>query len=395
MSLPQMDEITVAWICTVVACLGFGCCYLPVKKVDVQDGKFFNVWLATGIFCVGLAQWLWDGMYNFEPVAMLGGSIWAAGNFCVPFIVKNCGLGIGQLVWGATNMLTGWATGTFGLFGVSRATVANPELNYAGVLLSLCSLAIFTQMGDDGKTKQKQPDDVEHSFEIIVGSRGPSAGSATFGGEGGEGEGRADAGSGSGFLASFVVALFAGVLFGSNFNPPTLLQQQGQLDVAAGRVPTHSVKSTDYVLSHFAGILTFTVVAFFAFKVSGSSCHVGSDVVLPGLGSGVLWGIAQICWFNANGVLSYVIAFPIIVGIPGVLAALLGVTLFGENRGKKNLTLLAFVFCIQAASLICIATSSGGGSHSSGSHAAEVPVHSNDQHSRRFSSHGGSLKPGP
>lgn len=384
-----MDELTVAWICTVIACLGFGCCYLPVKKVDVQDGRFFTLWLAAGIFLVGLAQWLADGMYKFEPVAMLGGAIWAAGNLCVPFIIKRCGLGIGQLVWGATNMLTGWATGTFGLFGVNRATVANPELNYIGVLLSLCSLAIFTQMGEDEKAKEKL--DEERPLVAGRGGGGPEAGGADVARGGGV---RVDARPSGGFLAGFVVALFAGVLFGSNFNPPTVLQQQGQRDVAAGLAPTHSVKATDYVLSHFAGILLFTMVAFSAFKLSGSACYVGADVVLPGLGAGVFWGVAQVCWFNANSVLSFVVAFPIIVGIPGVIAALLGVVLFGENRGKRNLSLLALVVCIQAVSLICIATSHGGGGHSSDNHISRELVHTSGDFPRRFGAEGGSLQSG-
>lgn len=384
----SMDELTVAWLCTVIACIGFGCCYLPVKKVDVQDGRFFTLWLATGIFIVGLAQWLGDGMYKFEPVAMFGGAIWAAGNLCVPFIIKRCGLGIGQLVWGATNMLTGWATGTFGLFGVNRASVANPELNYIGVLLSICSLAIFTQMGEGERTKEKTLDDEEHHFQAACGGGGSESGDArTFRDE----STGSDARPSGGFFTGFVVALFTGVLFGSNFNPPTVLQQQGQRDVAAGLAPTHSVKATDYVLSHFAGILLFTIVAFTAFKFSGSACHVGTDVVLPGLGAGILWGVAQVCWFNANSVLSYVVAFPIIVGIPGVIAALIGVVFFGENRGKRNLSLLALVFCVQAVSLICIAASHGGRDHSSGNHAELT--HSSGDFPRRFGGHRGSLEP--
>lgn len=387
-----MDELTVAWICTVVACIGFGCCYLPVKKVDVQDGRFFTLCLAAGIFIVGLVQWFVDGMYKFEPVAMLGGAIWAAGNLCVPFIIKRCGLGIGQLVWGSTNMLTGWATGTFGLFGVDRASVANPELNYIGVLLSLCSLAIFTQMGEDKQCSEKKLDE-EYPFQAARGEGGHESGDAH---PSRPEDAISNARPSSGFFAGFVVALLAGVLFGSNFNPPTVLQQEGQRDVVAGLEPTHSVKATDYVLSHFAGILLFTLLAFAAFKSSGSACHVGADVVLPGLGAGILWGVAQVCWFNANSVLSYVVAFPIIVGIPGVIAALIGVVLFGENRSKRNLSLLALVVCIQAVSLVCIAASHGGADHSSGSHvhAQRDMTRSSGTFPRRFGGHGATLEAG-
>lgn len=82
-------------------------------------------------------------------------------------------------------------------------------------------------------------------------------------------------------------------------------------------------------------------------------------IFMPGLISGILWGIAQVCWFTANSVLSYVVAFPIITGVPGVLAAVLGVILFGENRDPRNLKLLATIIFVQAAGLSCIAVSHG------------------------------------
>jgi hypothetical protein len=36
---------------------------------------------------------------------------------CVP-VIKLIGLSMGLLIWGSTNMLMGWASGQFGLFGL-------------------------------------------------------------------------------------------------------------------------------------------------------------------------------------------------------------------------------------------------------------------------------------
>ncbi|EOD37441.1 hypothetical protein EMIHUDRAFT_252101 [Emiliania huxleyi CCMP1516] len=307
------NDLAIAWICTVVACLGFGSNYLPVKKCDTRDGQFFSLMVACGIFLVGFIQWLAFGLYKFEPIAMLGGVIWATGNLFVPIIVQRLGLGVGQLVWGATNMLTGWATGMFGLFGVDKAPMS----------------------GDAPK-----PEEVN-----ITGEEPTTQGSS------------------SQFLIGFVVALGAGVLFGSNFDPPTVLQQQGKAcaddPTIADKSTCHSQDSLDYVISHFTGVLLLTIVAFVVFKLAAPSCYIGKDVVLPGLIAGILWGIAQVCWFKANAVLSYVIAFPIIVGIPGVIAAMWGVVLFGENKGRKNMICLSIIIVLQAISLILIATSKG------------------------------------
>jgi len=273
---------------------------------------------------------------------MLGGAIWAVGNLFVPFIVKRCGLGVGQLVWGSTNMLTGWATGTFGLFGKNIDTVADPSMNYCGVALAICALGIFTLMTpeEDASVKGKGKADIERPLA--------QAGSNNT--------------QGKEFAIGLCVAVVVGMFFGSNFDPPTYLQQQGEAALLLHKQPEHSPNSMDYVLSHFAGILLFTLCAFGIYRttVGKARCYVGSDVVLPGLAAGMAWGVAQVGWFKANSALSYVVAFPIIVGVPGVIAAIWGVVLFGENCGYRNLALLGMVIFVQAISVLLIALSKDG-----------------------------------
>jgi len=149
----------------------------------------------------------------------------------------------------------------------------------------------------------------------------------------------------------------AGVLFGANFDPPTLLMQHAKQQQAAGLPPTHALKAQEYVFSHYSGILALTVLAFSTIKLVNREVYVGKNVILPGLVAGILWGIAQIGWFQANAVLSFVIAFPIITGVPGVLSAILGVVLFGENKDPRSLKLLCLIILIQALSLGCVAVS--------------------------------------
>jgi len=157
------------------------------------------------------------------------------------------------------------------------------------------------------------------------------------------------------FAAGFVVALVAGLFMGSNFDPPTYLQQIGP--------PAHSSDSMDYVISHFAGIVLATLLYFGAYlvkcKASKQAPFVDKKMIVPGLLAGIMWDIAQIGWFKANTVLSYVIAFPIIVATPGVLAAIWGIVLFGENRGRRNLSLLGLVIVLQIVGVSIIAMSKG------------------------------------
>lgn len=331
-----MSETT-AWLCTLGACAGFGSNYVPSKMTDIKDGQFFSFWMGIGIWMVGLIQWLASGCYEFQPIAMLGGVIWATGNCFVPFIIKRCGLGVGCLVWGATNMLTGWATGAFGLFGIDKAHISNPALNYVGVGLAIVALGFFTQMGKKNETKTAD------STERLAPEEGREEGT--------------NGAANGGYAMGLVVALFTGVLFGCNFDPPTRLQQIGQADHEHGLDPRYPTDSMPYVFSHFTGILALLSLVFAVYKLTAKECHTGTNVIVPGLVAGVLWGIAQVCWFVANNVLSFVVSFPIIVGVPGVIAAILGIILFGENREPRSLKILAVIIVVQGASLACIALS--------------------------------------
>ena len=56
------------------------------------------------------------------------------------------------------------------------------------------------------------------------------------------------------------------------------------------------------------------------------------SAILPGMISGVMWAIADACWFIANNYLSEAISFPIITTGPGIVASLWGVLLFREVK---------------------------------------------------------------
>ena len=74
---------------------------------------------------------------------------------------------------------------------------------------------------------------------------------------------------------------------------------------------------------------------------AGRQPQIFPQIILPAIVSGVLWGIASIAWFVANDDLGFAVAFPIITSGPGLVAALWGIFLFGEIRGKRNYGVLA------------------------------------------------------
>ena len=140
------DDFTGYTACLVSSFM-FGSNFVPVKRVYTGDGMFFTLMMTAAVFYEGCFIQLWQGNPKFEPVAMLGGALWATGNITVVPIVKTIGLGIGLLVWGLVSMLVGWASGHFGIFGVEPdPPLGAPWLNYLGVALATASLGVYAKI---------------------------------------------------------------------------------------------------------------------------------------------------------------------------------------------------------------------------------------------------------
>lgn len=68
-------------------------------------------------------------------------------------------------------------------------------------------------------------------------------------------------------------------------------------------------------------------------------------MVIPSAIAGLTLGIANAAFFVANASLSQAIAFPIVSCAPGMLGALLGVTVYKEIKGTRNYFMLT-IACI-------------------------------------------------
>jgi len=151
------------------------------------------------------------------------------------------------------------------------------------------------------------------------------------------------------------MSIIAGVLFGANFAPPThLIDDQTSVD---GNNLHNSPHGIDYVFSHFTGVILTSLTYFLVYSLAkNNKPQVNNQIIVPGWLSGVVWGIADTCWFIANDNLGLTTSYPIITTGPGVVASLWGVCVFGEVSGSKNLCILmvAFTFSIVAVTLITL-----------------------------------------
>ena len=160
------------------------------------------------------------------------------------------------------------------------------------------------------------------------------------------------------FAFGFALAVGAGVFYGTNFTPP-----QHLIDAANAGDVSHSTDGLDYVFSHFCGIFLATLVYFVGYCVAKQAHGRKPQLppcVLPAFCSGLMWGIAQICWFVANERLSFSVSFPIITSVPGLVGALWGVLVFGEIKGRDNYVLLVWSGVMRLVAVALIAASKEG-----------------------------------
>lgn len=413
-----------------LAVLFFGSNYVPAKHVKVGDGVFFQFIMCVAIWVTSLPV-LFYMAQDFPAtstefgIAMMGGFLWCTGNMLCSFIIQLIGIGMGLLVWGSLNMLMGWASGCFGLFGLAAEPIAIPAWNYAGVSLALVGLALFLQV------KPTDPDSPENDGDTLGSTRYESIQTIDIEDRGGTRINKSKSylslarSSSTGFLAAmslptsdseerkvevaemvlpgesldtridvemvekvqekirassltnngisadeepfkswssaekrlvgFLCAIVAGSLFGCSFNPA-----QWIID---NHPNTHSPETLlSFVFPHYCGIVLCSFM-YFVVYCGVMQYHlkrrpyVTPEVILPAVLSGVLWGIAEICWFVANQHLGFAIAFPLITSGPGFIGALWGIFMFDEIKGVGNLMTLGIAGVITVVALILVGLS--------------------------------------
>ncbi|WKY00093.1 hypothetical protein Q1695_014737 [Nippostrongylus brasiliensis] len=326
--------------------LFFGSAFVPVKKFDPSNGIFVQWVMSAAILCVGLFTHAFQAFPQFQPLAMLGGAFWALGNVTAIPIMNVLGLGMGMLIWGTTNCVTGWAVGRFGLFGVSATVPALPILNYIGLVMVILGGGFFSQIRPIVHIANSGEDILDGDSVTLVRS-GSDEDSPLLSSAPAVVINR----STKRFLAVFV-ALIAGFFYGITFVPVIYIQDHPE------KFPGASRDGLDYVFSHYCGIFltaTFLLVLYIAH--SGNNPVVNHQIVGPSLITGSMWAIAQTSWFVANDNLSQSVTFPIISMVPGVCAAMWSVFYFKEITGHRNLRVLTIAIGTTLAGAVLVGIS--------------------------------------
>uniref|UniRef100_A0A3P8V0I5 Transmembrane protein 144b n=2 Tax=Cynoglossus semilaevis TaxID=244447 RepID=A0A3P8V0I5_CYNSE len=330
----NMTDFVYAISANVVAIVLYGSTFVPVKKIEMGDGMFFQwvfcaaVWVVSKIGDVILQS------PKFYPLAMISGALWATGNLAVVVIVKAIGLSLGTLIWGSFSLLMGWASSRFGWFENTAQEVSKPILNYCGAALCLLSgLIVFFVKAD----VELHPND--ESIPLLIdrrihsGSYGPRSSEFWIDVIGPK-------------MRRFIgctLAIISGLLFGCTFTPISYIKSRSSCEDSVYYGASNY--ELDYVYAENCGIfLTSTVYFVIYCAAMRNRPRVYSRVVLPALCSGLMWALATYCWFMANNYLSAVITFPIVTAGYGLVAGLWGAVVFKEVKVRHPRSILFFFF---------------------------------------------------
>jgi glucose uptake protein GlcU len=347
-----------------ISVLFFGSNFVPLKRIKIGDGVFFQFIMCNGIFITSIPILMIQNFPEFHGLAILGGFLWCTGNMLCPIAIRLIGMGMGLLVWGTISMIMGWASGTFGLFGLKKQEINDFGLNIAGVMVVLVGLLVFLQIKTTdtsldnvkkGELQDVKYDEDGNVAEHIIfntplinseeGYRRPAA-------DDDEEDMFAGWSDNSKRILGILCAVVAGIFFGTNFDPA-----QYVIDNSFDG----NDNSLNYVFPQFTGILItswgYTILYCLYKWYHNQTPYVPNDVILPASLSGIMWGIADIAWFYANGQLGFAVTFPIISSGPGFVGALWGIFLFGEITGKRNFIILGIAVAVTLPALIMIALS--------------------------------------
>ena len=142
-----------------------------------------------------------------------------------------------------------------------------------------------------------------------------------------------------------LMSIFAGIMFGFNY-VPIMYVQNHEKDA--------SQEYNDYEFSMCCGIMLSSLFVFVVYCIfERNAPKIYPQAILPGMLTGLMWGVANICYNLGNDSLSMAISVPISNCGPSCVAFLVGV-LYKEIKGTKNflILILGTIFAL-AGSILC------------------------------------------
>nr|CAD2171365.1 unnamed protein product [Meloidogyne enterolobii] len=118
-----------------IGALCFGSLHVPIKKYSKGNDGIFIQWIMSfGSLIIGFIINILMGSPPFRLSVTGGGMLWPIANSLAYIVIFGLGLAPALLLWSTTNILTGWSTGRFGLFGLKQKIPEHEMLNIVGLI---------------------------------------------------------------------------------------------------------------------------------------------------------------------------------------------------------------------------------------------------------------------
>lgn len=389
-----MGSTFVGAVGVLVSSVFWGSNFIVCRGYDLPpDGMHFVLLMSTGILLVGIltlfASAHEDGDFEavFSPDGLVGGAVWATGNFLTVPIVQNAGLGVGFATWCGVNLVVAFVVGAVGFGAVLPGeTLRRPATGAAGIVLAIAALGLFANVkptlveareDDRDEVEESRADepllpsgDAAENSQTDYSSRAEGCSVSTpLAIDGGEHEqshhgAPSEEASGGNRLLGISMATVAGVLYGFQFVPLSVwhnkVEESGH--IFDQDLPSELVIATRFFFSQFAGIFLTSLLGFCAYCVwvRNRPLLVPPEAILPSILSGVVWALGCAGGMLATSGLGNAVGFPLLLNGAFLVNSCWSILYFKEIRGKRNLQLFGGAFMLCMTSSILISLSKGG-----------------------------------
>jgi glucose uptake protein GlcU len=404
-SISGGSSVLVGIVGVLIASLFWGSNFIACKGYNMGDGMHFSLLMATGILLVGILTLFAAPQENgdfevvFSPEGLVGGSIWAFGNFLTVPIVKHIGLGMGLAIWAGVNLVVAFVVGAVGMGSLlPKETLANPSMGVMGILSAVVALVLFAHVkpflseGGGGGLIIMENEEMQVPLLLLsttnAGDGGDLLLSTTNTGDGDDAREVGDDYSSiieerveidepltqrqaaqediiinNNAILGIAMATLAGICYGFMFVPLSIWNQKVK---NAGHIfdhdrPSETIQALRFFFSQFAGIFVISFLGFtvYCLLLRNKPLLVPPEAIMPSISSGIMWAIGCGGAMLATSGLGNTVGFPLVLNMSFLVNSSWSILYFGEIRGRKNFILFGVAFVFNILSSILLSLSKG------------------------------------
>jgi glucose uptake protein GlcU len=365
----SMSSFTSGIVGVAMGAVFWGSNFIVLKGYEglPDDGMCFVFLMATGVLIAGIGTLFANPVVHgdFEvvlaPDGILGGAVWALGNFLTVPIVKTLGLGLGFAIWVSVNLIVAFVIGMVGIGGdiLPPEKISSPLMGITGAVLATIAVLLFSQVRPTLEKKSSEKNDVDDDDDdddddltrqfFDDGDYGES------GRRGSKSQAAAAAASYS-YTSSapkgsrihndnrvgIVLAIVAGTLYGVQFVPLSVWNKKidDAGDIFGHRVAKDgSVTAVRFFFSQALGIFLVSFVGFAAYcwRYGPAAALVPPGAMLPCVASGLVWSLGCMGGILATAGLGNSVGFVLVLNLSLLVNSAWSVFYFREIEGQRDL----------------------------------------------------------